>query len=107
MPVRGYEMHLGVTTGLGLETPMLELNGHPDGAISADGCLMGCYLHGLFASDPFRRAFLARLGAAASPVEYEPMIDSVLDALADHLERNLDIAALLVAARPPRFIQAA
>jgi adenosylcobyric acid synthase len=107
MPVRGYEIHLGVSTGLGLEAPMLELNGHPDGAISADGRLMGCYLHGLFASDPFRRAFLARLGAAASPVEYEPMIDSVLDALADHLERNLDIAALLVAARPPRFIQAA
>ena len=33
--------------------------GGPDGAVSADGRIAGCYLHGLFASDAFRRAFLA------------------------------------------------
>ena len=42
-----------------------DLAGGPDGAVSADGLVAGCYLHGLFASDPFRRAFLARLGRRA------------------------------------------
>jgi len=106
-PVWGYEMHLGVTTDAGVARPMLELDGGPDGAVSADGLVAGCYLHGLFASDPFRRAFLARLGAPASAVVYEQMIDEVLDGLADHLERHLDLTALLAAARPPRLIRAA
>ena len=87
-PVRGYEMHLGRTTGPGLARPMLDLGGRPDGAVSADGRVAGCYLHGLFADDGFRRAFLARLGAerpgAASPTR--SMIDAILDRLADHLE---------------------
>ena len=67
----------------------------------------GCYLHGLFASDPFRRAFLARLGAAAGVVAYDQMIERVLDGFADHLERHLDLAALLAAARPPGLSRAA
>ena len=106
-PVWGYEMHLGVTTDAGVARPMLELDGGPDGAVSADGLVAGCYLHGLFASDPFRRAFLARLGAPASAVAYHQMIETVLDGLADHLERHLDLTALLAAARPPRLIRAA
>jgi len=107
MPVRGYEMHLGATGGPGLARPMLALDGRPDGAVSADGRVAGCYLHGLFVSDPFRRAFLARLGIAGGAVAYEAMIESVLDGLADHLEQHLDLAALLAAARPPRLTQAA
>ena len=107
MPVRGYEMHLGVTSGPGLGRPMLDLDGHPDGAVSADGRVMGCYLHGLFAADSFRRTFLTRLGATAGAFAYEPMIENVLDGLADHLERHLDLDALLAAARPPRLTRAA
>ena len=107
MPVRGYEMHLGVTTGRGLARPMLELDGRPDGAVNPDGRVMGCYLHGLFASDAFRHTFLARLGAEVSALEYEPMIDAVLDRLADHIEGHLDVAALLAAARAPRLTRAA
>ena len=110
-PVRGYEMHLGITSGPGTARPMLELGGRPDGAVSADGRVAGCYLHGLFASDPFRRAFLARLGARLNnqggTIDYESMIERVLDDLAGHLERHLDLAALLAAARPPRLIRAA
>jgi len=107
MPVRGYEMHLGMSTGPGASRPMLQLSGRSDGAVSADGRVAGCYLHGLFASDPFRRAFLARLGVAGGGIEYESVIDRVLDGLADHLERHLDLAALLAAARPPRLTRAA
>ena len=102
MPVSGYEMHLGTTTGPGLERPMLRLADRGDGAVSPDGDVAGCYLHGLFASDPFRRRFLARLGAACGDFAYEHQIEATLDALADHLERHLDLSALFAAARPPR-----
>jgi adenosylcobyric acid synthase len=107
MPVRGYEMHLGITHGGGLARPMLDLGGITDGAVSIDGKVAGCYLHGLFASDPFRRAFLARLGIAGSTIEYDAMIETVLDGLADHLERYLDLEALLAASRPPLLTRAA
>jgi len=106
-PVSGYEMHLGVTTGAGLARPMLRLGDRIDGAISPDGNVAGCYLHGLFASDAFRRDFLARLGAAPSAVAYEAAIEGTLDRLADHLAASLDLDAILAGARPPRLTQAA
>jgi adenosylcobyric acid synthase len=107
MPVRGYEMHLGETTGPGLQSPMLRLAGGPDGCVSADGLVAGCYLHGLFTSDPFRGAFLTALGAEPGGIQYEHHVETTLDALADHLEHSLDISTLLAAARPPRFRRAA
>jgi adenosylcobyric acid synthase len=105
-PVRGFEMHLGQTTGAGLARPMLDLGGRPDGAVSPDGRVAGCYLHGLFGSDRFRRAFLKRLGAD-SAIAYERTIECALDGLADHMERHLDLDGLLAAARPPRLSRAA
>ena len=107
MPVKGYEMHLGETTGPGLERPMLRLAGGSDGCVTADGRVAGCYLHGLFASDRFRRAFLAKIGAGPSDIAYEQGIETILDLLADHLEQRLDLPALLAAARPPRVRRAA
>ena len=106
-PVGGYEMHLGQTTGAGLARPMLRLDDHADGAVSADGRVAGCYLHGLFASDEFRRAFLARLGSTPSELAYEASIDDTLDRFADHLAAHLDLDAILGASRPPRLTKAA
>ena len=95
-PVRGYEMHVGATTGPALSAPMLDLNGRTDGAVSADGKVMGCYLHGLFASDAFRAAFLDLLGGRATTgLAYERRIDATLDALGEHLEANLDLDSVL------------
>ncbi len=107
MPVAGYEMHLGETTGPGLQRPMLGLASGPDGCVSADGLVGGCYMHGLFTSDPFRRTFLAGLGADAGGILYEHLVETTLDALADHLEHSLNLSALLAAARPPRLRRAA
>ena len=108
-PVRGYVMHMGETTGPGLAAPMLELDGRPDGAVSAGGQVMGCHLHGLFAGDSFRAAFLERLGGrAGSGLAYEQQIDSTLDALAGHVESNLNLDAIIQMSRltprtaPPR-----
>jgi adenosylcobyric acid synthase len=75
---------------------MLMLEGGADGAISRDGRIMGCHLHGLFASDPFRRLFLSRLGATPDPqLIDEQRVESALDALARHLELYVDVDALL------------
>ncbi len=105
--VAGYEMHLGETTGAGRARPMLRLDGRDDGAVSPDGKVAGTYLHGLFASGEFRRAFLARLGAESDGVAQEARVEAVLDALADHLETHLDLDALLAAARPVGLSRAA
>ncbi len=91
----GYEMHLGVTTGEDCARPFATLSdGRMDGAVSADGRIAGTYVHGLFADDHMRRAFLAGLGAATSNLAYEAMIDDVLDRFADHLAAHLDIDRL-------------
>jgi adenosylcobyric acid synthase len=98
--VRGYEMHLGRTTGPATERPMLRLDGREDGARSRDGRIAGCHLHGIFASDDFRRAFLARLGGRGDAgLNYERRVEATLDALADHLEASLDISRVVEIAR--------
>ncbi|MCB1342790.1 MAG: cobyric acid synthase, partial [Pseudooceanicola sp.] len=96
-PVSGYEIHMGETSGADCARAWLDIDGRPEGAASADGRVMGCYLHGLFASDAFRAAFLARLGAE-SRIGYEDGVERTLDALAAHLERHLDIDRLLALA---------
>ena len=60
------------------------------------------YLHGLFANDAFRRAWLERVGAgAASSLQYEAVVDEALDAVADTLSAAVDLDALFGAARRP------
>ena len=95
-PVSGYEMHVGETRGADTARPMLALGQGTDGAISADGRVSGCYVHGLFGSDAFRAAFLQRLrpGARAA-LNYEAGIEAALDALADHLESHLDLDRMI------------
>ncbi len=102
--VRGYEMHMGQTTSLGPARPWLRLQDsggriHPEGAISADGRVMGSYIHGIFGSDGFRAHWLRQLGIEAARLDFESRIESALDALADHLESCLDLDALLALAR--------
>jgi len=107
-PVRGYEMHVGRTAGPAAGRPLLRLASGPDGAVSADGRLMGTYVHGLFASDSFRAAFLQRLrpGARAA-LDYEARVDAALDGLADHLEAHMDLDGLLQASAIPASSSAA
>ena len=95
--VQGYEIHLGESQGSDCARPMLKdlSDGRAgDGAVSPDGQVAGCYLHGLFASDEFRRAWLEKAGAGASDFIFEDHIETVLEQLADHLETHLDIGGI-------------
>ncbi len=97
----GYEMHVGVTDGEALSQPLLHLDGgRPDGALSADGRVAGCYVHGLFASDEFRAAWLREIGAPReNTFAYESLVESTLDELAEHLAAHIDMHALLSLAK--------
>ena len=97
--VAGYEMHMGETTGAGTERPFGVIAGRAEGAVSADGRVMGSYVHGLLASAELRRALLARLGAAGGALDYHAAVDSALDAIAAELERHVAIDALIAVAR--------
>jgi adenosylcobyric acid synthase len=98
VPMEAYEIHIGRTEGPERARPFALVDGFPEGAVSADGRVMGSYLHGMFAGDAFRAAFLAGLGAA-SGLSYRATVEEVLDRLADHIEAHLDVAGLLALAR--------
>jgi adenosylcobyric acid synthase len=98
--VTGYEIHIGETSGPDCNRAWLSLDGRGEGAASADGRVMGCYLHGLFSADAFRAAFLAQLDVSLPLTNYTQGVEDTLDALADHLETHMDIDALLGLAGP-------
>jgi adenosylcobyric acid synthase len=99
-PVKGYEMHVGVSTGPDTARPLVRFSdGRSDGAVSADGRVAGTYLHGFFADDAQRRAWIERLGGTPSRHSHDANIQSTLDALADHLEAHIDVDRLLRLAR--------
>jgi adenosylcobyric acid synthase len=96
----GYEMHVGRTDGRDCANALHILDdGRREGAVSRDGRVAGTYVHGLFADDNQRRAWLEALGGASSGLMYEEQIESVLDSLAAHLETCLDLEQLLSLAR--------
>ena len=93
-------MHMGETTGPDRARPMFSLAGRDDGAISENGRIQGCYLHGLFADDDYRRVFLSRLKARhSSGVAYDREVDGALDSIAAALEDCLDLDRLQEIAR--------
>jgi adenosylcobyric acid synthase len=96
--LEAYEIHIGRTEGEDLARPFAIVDTLPEGAVSADALVHGTYLHGLFSSDAFRGAFLAQLGIAASAEHYRAGVESALQALADHIEKHLDVDGLLALA---------
>jgi adenosylcobyric acid synthase len=96
----GYEMHMGVTEGPDRARPFAKLaGGIAEGAMSPDGRIIGTYIHGLFADDPQRSAWLKRLGAGEAAIAYDSLVDETLDRLAAHLAANVDVDRLLALAK--------
>jgi adenosylcobyric acid synthase len=99
VPFAGYEMHMGVSEGPDRVRPFAKLSGGvAEGAVSRDGRVLGTYIHGLFADDRQRSAWLKRLGAGKTAIAYDSLVEETLDKLASHLAANIDIDRLLALA---------
>jgi adenosylcobyric acid synthase len=82
-PVSGYEIHMGVSHGSALEQPAFYIDGRPEGARSADGQVLGTYLHGLFDHPQAGRALLHWAGLATQhTVDTNALREASLDRLA-------------------------
>jgi adenosylcobyric acid synthase len=94
--VSGYEIHAGVTTGAALENPAVQLDDHRcDGAQSADGQILGTYLHGLFETPEACSALLRWAGLEnVQEVDYHALRERDIERLADLVEQHLDGALL-------------
>ena len=94
--VIGYEIHAGITRGNALKIPMIHYEHHNDGAISADGKIMGCYLHGLFDQSDACNSLLkwAGLHKVQTQSHFDRQEQGIND-LADCLQEQLDISQLL------------
>ncbi len=98
--ISGYEIHLGQSEGPDCSRPFADISGRKDGAISANGLIEGTYLHGIFSSDGFRRAYVAGLGGSGKDdFAYDATIETTLDALGAHLEAHANLDLLLEIAR--------
>ena len=96
----GYEMHMGDTRGPGCDRPLAIFDdGRCDGAISADGTVLGGYTHGLLSDPDQRRALLRRLGGEGGGRDYRASVDEALDEIAARLEQHVDMDALIALAK--------
>jgi adenosylcobyric acid synthase len=105
--VRGYEIHMGVTTSRNSVKPAFSVGPeskpdsalHPDGSIDSAGRVWGTYLHGLFENDGFRTRFLENEGRSpGKPLRYQEFVNSQYERLADLIEEHVDVNAVLMKA---------
>lgn len=95
IPVSGYEIHAGITTGSALSQPLVKLTSGPDGAISEDEQIAGCYLHGLFDQPEACQALLQWAGLEqAKTFDIHALYDQSIDRMADAIEQYMDMTAL-------------
>jgi len=96
VPISGYEIHAGASSGSALEQPAVQLDdGRCDGAISADEQVLGTYLHGLFEGPEACAALLRWAGLdAVETVDYHALRERDIERLADLVETHLDTARL-------------
>ncbi|WP_255722495.1 cobyric acid synthase [Ectothiorhodospira lacustris] len=93
--VAGYEIHAGVTTGTCLDRPALRLMSGPEGALSADGRILGTYVHGLFDLGSAAAGLLQWAGLD-TPVGQDLALarEAGFEALADAVETHLDMGRI-------------
>jgi adenosylcobyric acid synthase len=65
-----------------------------DGAFNYHGRVWGCYLHGIFQNERFRRAWLRSLGWQGEDSGQLFSLEESFDRLADHLEASLQLDML-------------
>jgi adenosylcobyric acid synthase len=100
----GYEIHIGRTTGPDTAHPFLHTISGSQGAISPNGRIAGCYVHGLFQQGPARAAILKTIGAASTLIDHSTIVEAALDEIAATLATNFDITGLAEIAGLPANI---
>jgi adenosylcobyric acid synthase len=98
-PVRGYEIHAGISHGADLNRPVVHYGEHTDGARSADDQVLGTYLHGVFDTPEGSDALLAWAGLreVKSPdigALREASIERLADTIAEHMDTDRLLAIL-------------
>ncbi|SFI43042.1 adenosylcobyric acid synthase (glutamine-hydrolysing) [Pseudomonas guineae] len=94
-PVSGYEIHAGVSNGAGLNAAVRLDDGRADGGMSADGQVLGTYLHGLFERTEACSALLRWAGLReVQHVDYHALRERDIERLADLVEAHLDVERL-------------
>ena len=95
-PVSGYEIHAGVSCGPALQHAAVQLEtGRSDGALSADGQVLGTYLHGLFETPQACNALLRWAGLVeVQAFDYHGLRERDIERLADLVEAHLDTGKL-------------
>ncbi|MDQ8020603.1 MAG: cobyric acid synthase [Moraxellaceae bacterium] len=99
-PVRGYEIHAGVSDGPALARPASRLaqDGETvaDGAIDSGGQVLGSYVHGLFDEPAACDALLAWAGLVAPRApDLAALREASIERLADTVAAHMDTAALM------------
>jgi adenosylcobyric acid synthase len=103
-PITGYEIHMGRTTGEGVNLPFriddrsdvaVAAGGQFDGAMDAAGNVLGTYIHGLVHNAALRRAVLQELarrkGVTLNLSPQELALDQEYDKLADWVRASIDM----------------
>ncbi|MFN6962048.1 MAG: cobyric acid synthase CobQ, partial [Rhodocyclaceae bacterium] len=87
-------IHMGIGAGPALARPVIRFDdGRVDGALSADGQILGTYCHGLFDHPEALAALLAWAGAQdIIPVDPAARREADLERLADAVEAALGSA---------------
>ncbi|TAK91888.1 MAG: cobyric acid synthase [Burkholderiaceae bacterium] len=91
--LQGYEIHHGQTHGADTRQPFALIGSEhrPDGAMSADGQVLGTYLHGVFDTSAAARALLAWAGCNVSTATNAgQVLDAAIDRLSDAVEQSID-----------------
>ena len=101
--VAAYEIHMGVTSGEGLNRPFVvetRSGGRvdmPDGALDDEGLTLGTYMHGLFHNRAVRRSILEHVAGrkgvilpdAGGDVEQSVEYDKLANLVRENLDMNL------------------
>lgn len=95
LPLEGYEIHNGVTSGLDCKNSLIMVEGRKEGAQSSNGLVWGTYLHGIFHNDHFRRKFLEDFGIQSSCHSFLNILNHSLDQSAKILEEQIDVSKIL------------
>ena len=94
-PVGGYEIHAGITQGKALQKPAIMLPDRQDGAMSDDGKILGCYLHGMFDEGAACASLLQWADLEQAPAtDYRALRERQIERLADVIEENIDITTI-------------